>query len=108
MVLHWPLSAKAWIDPRGDYRDEAQKRDAFAVRLIRQMSANPFDQACRYLAKLDPIAFIAWLLGIPATQFAFRRWLDTRLLRFPASRTELATQWHFSKICCAATFPGRW
>ncbi len=44
---------------------------------------NPFDQACRYLAKLEPVALIAWLLGISPTQFAFRRWLDTRLLRFP-------------------------
>jgi hypothetical protein len=50
---------------------------------IKQMSPNPFDQACRYHAKLDPIRFIAWLLEIAATQFAFRRWLDTRLLRFP-------------------------
>ena len=47
------------------------------------MSSNPFDQACRYVAKLDPVAFIAWLLRIPPSRFNFRRWLDTRLIRFP-------------------------
>ncbi len=54
-----------------------------SLHTIGHMSTNPFDQACRYLAKLDPVAFLAWLLRIAATQFAFRRWLDTRLLRFP-------------------------
>jgi hypothetical protein len=47
------------------------------------MPPNPFDQACRYLAKLDSIAFMAWLLGLLPTRFGFRRWLDTRLVRFP-------------------------
>lgn len=45
------------------------------------MSANPFDQACRYLAKLDPALFLAWLLPLSAARF--RGWLDTRTLPFP-------------------------
>lgn len=45
------------------------------------MSPNPFDQACRYLAKLDPVAFLAWLLHRLAARF--RGWLDTRTLPFP-------------------------
>ena len=47
------------------------------------MAANPFDQASRYLAKLDPPAFLAWLLRLALSAFVFRRWLDTRLIRFP-------------------------
>src|SRR4051812_7170501 len=47
------------------------------------MSANPFDQASRYLAKLDPSSFLGWLLGLPPDAFRFRRWLDARQVRFP-------------------------
>jgi hypothetical protein len=47
------------------------------------MATNPFDQASRYLAKLDPPAFLGWLLRLTPAQLVFRRWLDTRLLRFP-------------------------
>ncbi len=47
------------------------------------MTANPYDQACRYLAKLEPAAFLAWLLGLEPASFRFRRWLDARRVRFP-------------------------
>src|SRR5260370_35248914 len=47
------------------------------------MSSNPYDQACPYLAKLEPAAFLAWLLGLSPASFHFRRWLDARRVRFP-------------------------
>ncbi len=46
-------------------------------------SSNPFDQAGRYLAKLEPALFLAWLLGLTPSQFRFRRWLNARRVRFP-------------------------
>lgn len=49
------------------------------------MSINHFDQACRYSAKLDAVAFLAWLFDQPAETFAFRGWLDTRGLPFPGT-----------------------
>ena len=36
------------------------------------MSPNQFDQACRYLAKLEPVAFLAWLFELSPEQFHFR------------------------------------
>src|SRR5215204_4195943 len=47
------------------------------------MPFNPYDQASRYLARLDAVGFLAWLLGVPASSFAFERWLNTRTLPFP-------------------------
>jgi hypothetical protein len=47
------------------------------------MSPNPFDQACRYLAKLEPVAFLGWLLELPSDQVCFRGWIDARRLKFP-------------------------
>ena len=47
------------------------------------MSTNPFDQACRYLAKSEPVAFLAWLLELRPEQFRFRGWIDARRLNFP-------------------------
>src|SRR4051812_40352111 len=47
------------------------------------MTANPYDQACRYLAKLEPAAFLGWLLGLKPAAFRFRPWLDARRVRFP-------------------------
>jgi len=44
---------------------------------------NPFDKAARFAARLDPAAFLAWALQLPPTDFAFRRWLDTRNIPFP-------------------------
>jgi hypothetical protein len=44
---------------------------------------NYYDKASRFAAKLDPVEFIGWLLGLPAEAFAFRGWLDTRGLPFP-------------------------
>lgn len=46
---------------------------------------NDFDQAARLLAKSDPVEILAWLLDLPADQFRFVRWLDTRSLPFPGS-----------------------
>ena len=36
------------------------------------MSGNPYDQACRYLAKREPAAFVGWLLRLRAAAFVFR------------------------------------
>jgi hypothetical protein len=42
-----------------------------------------FDQAARYTAKLDPPAFLRWLLPGLDAALAFQGWLDTRTLPFP-------------------------
>jgi hypothetical protein len=47
------------------------------------MVVNRFDQASRYLAKLDAEGFLVWLLRLPLEELRFRRWLDTRRLPFP-------------------------
>ena len=44
---------------------------------------NVYDQASRYLAKLDPPGFLCWLLELPTDAIVFRGWLDTRRLPFP-------------------------
>jgi hypothetical protein len=44
---------------------------------------NHFDQASRYVAKLDPVGFLRWLCGEETGQHHFRRWLDTRTIPFP-------------------------
>ena len=41
-----------------------------------------FDQAARYVAKLDPPGFLRWLLSSLDPGLAFRGWLDTRTLPF--------------------------
>jgi hypothetical protein len=33
--------------------------------------------------KLDPAGFLGWALGLAATEFEFRGWLDTRGVPFP-------------------------
>ena len=45
-----------------------------------------FDQAARYTAKLDPPAFLRWLLPGLDVMLAFQGWLDTRTLPFPGDR----------------------
>ena len=47
------------------------------------MAGNAFDKAARYAAKLDPVGFLGWALGRPPSAFAYREWLDTRLIPFP-------------------------
>ena len=42
-----------------------------------------FDQAARYTAKLDPPAFLRWLLPGLDAMLAFQGWLDARTLPFP-------------------------
>lgn len=44
---------------------------------------NDFDQACRYAARLDPEAFLRWVVPAMAPRFRFREWLDTRTVPFP-------------------------
>jgi hypothetical protein len=53
------------------------------------MAVNVYDQAARYVIKLDPPGFFAWLFGLIKTALVFRGWLDTRTLPFPgeADRT---------------------
>jgi hypothetical protein len=45
--------------------------------------SNPFDQASRYLAKLDPQGFLGWLFADRLATLRFLRWADTRTLPFP-------------------------
>jgi hypothetical protein len=47
------------------------------------MPQNHFDQASRYLAKLDPLGFLHWLLEAGTARLPFRGWLDTRTIPFP-------------------------
>lgn len=47
------------------------------------MAQNDYDQASRFLAKVDPSGMIGWLLGLPPSGFRFVRWLDTRGIAFP-------------------------
>ena len=47
------------------------------------MSPNQYDQACRFLAKMEPEVFIGWLLHLLPDSFRFRVWIDARRLRFP-------------------------
>jgi hypothetical protein len=47
------------------------------------MWESPFDKACRYLLKLDPLRLLAWLLGLKVGDLAFIRWIDTRRLPYP-------------------------
>jgi len=46
-------------------------------------SPNPFDQACRYLVKMDPQGVIGFLTGMGPQQFTFEKWIDARRARFP-------------------------
>lgn len=46
---------------------------------------NHFDQASRFLAKLDAPAFLQWALSAPSGAFTFREWLDTRAVPFPGA-----------------------
>jgi hypothetical protein len=47
------------------------------------MPPNVFDQACRYLARRDPVGLLCWLLRLTLAQLGFERWLDTRTVTFP-------------------------
>jgi hypothetical protein len=47
------------------------------------MAVNVYDQAARYVIKLDPPGFFAWLSGVPQVTLTFRERLDTRTLPFP-------------------------
>ena len=45
------------------------------------MATNPYDQASRYGARLDPLGLLRWLLAGLAASARFLLWLDTRTLR---------------------------
>ena len=47
------------------------------------MPANPYDQACRYLMRLDPIGLLRWLFASTAGTLRFLGWLETRNIPFP-------------------------
>ena len=53
------------------------------------MAVNVYDQAARYVIKLDPPGFFLWLFAEPPPPLLFHGWLDTRTLPFPgeADRT---------------------
>jgi hypothetical protein len=44
---------------------------------------NEYDPAARYAAKLDPPAFLSWLLAGLDPDLQFARWLDTQTIPFP-------------------------
>lgn len=50
------------------------------------MARNYYDQAGRYLVKMDPHPFLCWLLDLPMDALVFRGWLDTRRLPFPGEQ----------------------
>jgi hypothetical protein len=64
------------------YWERSKKADHLRIGAI-AMQDNPYDKACRYLAKLDPVAVLAFLLGLDDADFEFIRWLDTRRIAFP-------------------------
>jgi hypothetical protein len=68
------------------------------------MPINRYDQASRYQAKIDPPALFAWLLQLSGA-FVFRRWLDTRLLRFPGEPDRICDTVAFLENVAAAHFP---
>src|SRR5947209_8740721 len=44
---------------------------------------NVFDQASRFLLRLDALALLLWLLRTTADKVAFAGWLDTRQVPWP-------------------------
>jgi hypothetical protein len=44
---------------------------------------NFYDQASRYLAKVNPVGFFHWLAARFLARYEFRRWLDTSQIAFP-------------------------
>jgi hypothetical protein len=47
------------------------------------MGDNPYDQASRCAARLDPPGFLGWVFDLPPDGFAFEAWPDTRNIPFP-------------------------
>lgn len=47
------------------------------------MPVNRYDQGSRYLAKLEPVGLLCWLLRETPAELRFRTWLDARTLPFP-------------------------
>jgi hypothetical protein len=45
--------------------------------------SNPFDQAARYFARLDPAGMLAWAMDSSIEEFRFAGWRDTRSIPFP-------------------------
>ena len=70
-----PAPGAGWRRPRAPTRRRNTDR--------RGGRMGQFDQAARYTAKLDPPAFLRWLLPGLDPALAFRGWLDTRTLPFP-------------------------
>jgi hypothetical protein len=50
---------------------------------------NPFDQASRYTAKLNPPALLRWLLPRLPRSFRFLLWLDAHNVPFPGERRRI-------------------
>lgn len=72
------------------------------------MAANPFDQACRYLTKLAPEELLWWLIGADPGRVLFRRWLDTRLIRFPGEPERTCDTVAFVEQIEAGHLPWAW
>gem|GEM_PF-767319 len=49
------------------------------------MTPNPFHQAARYVARLDPPGFLRWLVPRLSTELSFHSWLDTRSIPSPGA-----------------------
>ncbi len=49
------------------------------------MAVNPYDQASRYLMRLDPAGLLRWLFAVAVGQLRFLGWLETRSIPFPGT-----------------------
>lgn len=47
------------------------------------MSLSDFDQAARYLIKLDPVTTLGWILPKLGSGLQFQRWLETQSISYP-------------------------
>jgi hypothetical protein len=46
-------------------------------------ATNYYDQASRYLARLDSVGLIRWLFDLSPEEFSFEGWVDTRMIPWP-------------------------
>jgi hypothetical protein len=55
-------------------------------------TVNPFEQAARHAAQLDPTGFLRWLLGPAAERYRFRDWLDIPVLSVTDHSADLVAE----------------
>jgi len=47
------------------------------------MAHNVYDKGARYVARLDPLPFLCWLLHLKPDDFVWDGWIDTRSVALP-------------------------